>query len=201
MTMDQRRSEPTVEQYYEAFKRSYSRLKDALPINTLLPYFFEVGAVPGDLKAKLNSIPIRSDKVICLLDEMELGLKVGITDQFESFVSVMEKFGGENNNIVVKRLAADIRLILSKPTVKPSSVQHSSTDKLLGRCVLILFVSTLLFLVVYKMISKGLSIQCNHISLSIDKTHLKGIGNVHSNCWSILVLATCFVTYCVHLSP
>ena len=155
MTMDQRRSEPTVEQYYEAFKRSYSRLKDALPINTLLPYFFEVGAVPGDLKAKLNSIPIRSDKVICLLDEMELGLKVGITDQFESFVSVMEKFGGENNNIVVKRLAADIRLMLSKPTVKPSSVQHSSTDKLPGRCVLILFVSTLLFLVVYKMICKG----------------------------------------------
>ena len=155
MTMDQRRSEPTAEQYYEAFKRSYSRLKDALPINTLLPYFFEVGAVPGDLKEKLNSIPIRSDKVICLLDEMELGLKVGIMDQFESFVSVMEKFGGENNNIVVKRLAADIRLILSKPTVKPSSVQHSSTDKLPGRCVLILFVSTLLFLVVYKMICKG----------------------------------------------
>ena len=133
--MDQRRSEPTAEQYYEAFKRSYSRLKDALPINTLLPYFFEVGAVPGDLKEKMNSIPIRSDKVICLLDEMELGLKVGITDQFESFVSVMEKFGGENNNIVVKRLAADIRLILSKPAVKPSSsVQYSSTDKLPGRC-------------------------------------------------------------------
>ena len=154
MTMAERGTEPTAEQYYEAFKRSYSKLKDALPINALLPYFFEAGAVPGDLKEKLNSIPIRSDKVICLLDEMELGLKVGITDQFESFVSVMEKFGGENNNIVVKRLAEDIRLILSEPAVKPSSsVQHSSTDKLPGRCVL--FVSALLFLVVYKMICKG----------------------------------------------
>ena len=141
MTMAERGTEPA-EQYYEAFKRSYSKLKDALPINTLLPYFFEAGAVPGDLKEKLNSIPIRSDKVICLLDEMELGLKVGITDQFESFVSVMEKFGGENNNIVVKRLAEYIRLILSKPAVKhSSSVQHSSTDKLPGRCVL--FVSAL----------------------------------------------------------
>ena len=151
--MAERGTEPTAEQYYEAFKRSYSKLKDALPINTLLPYFFEAGVVPGDLKEKLNSIPIRSDKVICLLDEMELGLKVGITDQFESFVTVMEKIGGENNNIVVKRLAADIRLILSKPTIKPSSVQYSSTDKLPGRCVL--FVSALLFLVVYKIICKG----------------------------------------------
>ena len=137
--MAEQRTVLTAEQYYEAFKRSYSKLKDALPINTLLPYLFEAGAVPRDLKEELNSIPIRSKKVICLLDEMELGLKVGITDQFESFVSVMEKFGGENNNIVVKRLAEDIRLILSEPAVKPSSsVQHSSTDKLPGRCVIFL---------------------------------------------------------------
>ena len=148
MIMAEQRTEPTTaEQYYEAFKRSYSKLKDALPISTLLPYFFEAGAVPGDLKEKLNSIPVRSEKVICLLDEMELGLKVGITDQFESFICVMEKFGGENNNIVVKRLAEDIRLILSEPAVlvKHSSVQHSSTDKIpgTGRCVL--FMNALLF--------------------------------------------------------
>ena len=144
--MAEQRNEPTAEQYYEAFKRSYSKLKDALPINTLLPYLFEAGAVSWDLKEKLNSIPVRSDKVICLLDEMELGLRVGIMDQFELFVCVMEKYGGENNNILVKRLAEDIRLILSEPAVKPSSsVQHSSTDKLPGRCV---FVSALLLLVV-----------------------------------------------------
>ena len=121
----------TAEQYYEALKRSYSKLKDALPINTLLPYFFEAGAVPGDLKEKLNSIPVRSDKVICLLEEMELGLRVGVTDQFELFICVMERYGEENNNIVVKRLAENIRLILSKPAVK-----HSSADKLPGRCVI-----------------------------------------------------------------
>ena len=90
-------AEPTVEKYYEAFNRSYAKLKDALPINNLLPYFFEAGAVPGDLKEKLNSILVRSEKVICLLDEMELGLKVGITDQFESFICVMEKFGDSPN--------------------------------------------------------------------------------------------------------
>ena len=131
MIMAGQRTILTAEQYYEALKRSYSKLKDALPINTLLPYFFEAGAVPGDLKEKLNSIPVRSDKVICLLEEMELGLRVGVTDQFELFICVMERYGEENNNIVVKRLAENIRLMLSKPAVK-----HSSTDKLPGRCVI-----------------------------------------------------------------
>ena len=119
-----------VEKYYEAFNISYLKLKDALPIDTLLPNFFEAGAVPGDLKETLNSIPICSDKVICLLDETECGLKVGITDQFELFICVIKKFGKEHNNIVVKRLAYDIRLILNEP-----AIQHSSTDKIPGRCL------------------------------------------------------------------
>ena len=38
---------------------------------------------------------------------------------------------------MVKRLAADIRIILNEPAVEhSSSVQHSSTDKIPGRCVL-----------------------------------------------------------------
>ena len=65
--MAEQRTEPsTAEQYYEAFKRSYSKLKDALPVNTVLPYLFEADVVPGDLKEKLNSIPIRSEKVIIM---------------------------------------------------------------------------------------------------------------------------------------
>ena len=74
-------------------------------------------------------------------------------DQFESFICVMEKFGGENNNIVVKRIAEDIRLILSEPAVKHSSVQYSSTDKIpgTGRCVMFmnahLFGNTLVIVV------------------------------------------------------
>ena len=126
--MAEQRAKSLAERYYEAFKKSYSKLKDALPIDALLPSFFEAGAVPGHLKEKLKSIPVRSDKVICLLDEMELGLKVEITDQFESFICVMEKFGEEHNSIVVKRLADGIRLILSEP-----AIQHSSTDKIPGR--------------------------------------------------------------------
>ena len=120
-------AKPTTEQYYEAFKKSYPKLIDALPINDLLPDFFEAGVVPVNVKEKLNSIPVRSEKVKCLLDEMELGLKAGITDQFESFICVMEKFGTDNYNIVVKKLAEGIRLKLSELGIKESSEHQSST--------------------------------------------------------------------------
>ena len=121
-------AKPT-EEYYEAFKKSYRKLKDALPIKDVLPDLFQAGVVSGISKERLNSIPVRSDKVICLLDEMELGLKVGITDQFESFICVLEKFGTDNNNIVVKKLAEDIRSTISEATAaaKQSSVHHSSS--------------------------------------------------------------------------
>ena len=127
---------PTAEQYYEAFKQSYPKLKDALPINDLLPYFFKGGIVPGYLKEKLDSIPVSSYKVVCLLDEMERGLRAGIIDQFESFICVMEEFATDNNDIVVKKLTEDIRSIVNKPTVK----RLSSTNEIPGRSVFGLFI-------------------------------------------------------------
>jgi len=131
-------AKPTGKKYYEAFKKSYTKLKDALPIQDLLPDFFEAGVVSRNLKERLNCIPVRSEKVICLLDEVERGLSAEIIDQFESFICVMEKFGNDNKDIVVKKLADDIRLTISEATVKqPSSSVHlSSTDcKVPGRCI------------------------------------------------------------------
>ena len=55
-------AKPTVEQCCEAFKTSYPKLKDTLPINDLLPYLFKAGVVSGCLKEKLNAIPVRGDK-------------------------------------------------------------------------------------------------------------------------------------------
>ena len=129
---------PTAKQYYEAFKKSYPKLRDALPIQDLLPDFFKTGVVSRNLKERLNSIPARSEKVMYLLDEIERGLNAEIIDQFESFICVMEKFGNDNKDIVAKKLAEDIRLTMSEATVKqPSSSVHlSSTDcKVPGRCI------------------------------------------------------------------
>ena len=116
------------ERYYEAFKKSYSKLTDALPINDLLPVLFQEGVVPSNLKEKVNSISVRSEKVTFLLDKIEPGLKIGIIDQFESFVCVLEKFGTDNNDIVVKKLAEDIRSTISGVTVKQSSSVHHQTS-------------------------------------------------------------------------
>jgi len=131
-------AKPTAKKYHEAFKKSYTKLRDALPIQDLLPDFFEAGVVSRKLKERLDSISVRSEKVICLLDEVGRGLSVEIVDQFESFICVMEKFGHDNKDIVVKKLAEDIRLTISGATVKQSSssVHLLSTDcKVPGRCI------------------------------------------------------------------
>ena len=127
----------TTEKYYEAFKKLYPRLSSALPITDLLPYCFKGGIIPRYVKERLSSIPVRSDKVTYLLDEMERGLLAGIIDQFESFICVMEEFATDNNDIVVKKLTEDIRSIINEPTctVKQSSLVHpSSTNEIRGRC-------------------------------------------------------------------
>ena len=127
-------AKPTAEQYYEALKQSYPKLKCALPINDLLPYCFKGGIVPGYLKEKLDSIPVCSDKVERLLDNMECGLRVGITDQFESFICVMEEFATDNDDMVVKKLSKDIRSIINESTVT-CTVNHSpsTNHKLPGK--------------------------------------------------------------------
>ena len=125
-------AKPTAEQYYGAFKKSYTKLKDVLPINFLLPYLFEADVVSGNLMQKLDSIPVCSEKVTCLLNEMEPGLRVGITDQFESFICVMEKFSADNANVVVNRLAEDIRLVLSGHGVEKESVAASLLSAMPG---------------------------------------------------------------------
>ena len=94
--------------------------------------FFKEGLFPRYLKEKLDCIPVRSDKVVCLLDKMECGLRAGIINQFESFICVMEEFATDNNDIVVKKLTEDIRSIINEPVVKqPSSNKHTIP----GRCI------------------------------------------------------------------
>ena len=124
-------AKPTAEQYYRAFRKSYTKLKDALPIDSLLPYLFEAGVIPGNLMQKLDFIPVLSEKVVCLLNEMEPGLRVGITNQFESFICVLEKC----DNIVVNKLAEDIRLVLSGQGAEEESLAAYLLSALPGGCL------------------------------------------------------------------
>jgi len=103
----------TPAKYYEAFKKSYPRLISALPIDDMQAYLVAGSVLPGRLKARMDAIPVCSDKVKMMLDEMEGGLSADIPDQFENLVKVMEHFGAKEDHIVVRKLAEDIRITIT----------------------------------------------------------------------------------------
>jgi len=115
---------PSSNVYYEAFKKSYAKLIKALPINDLLPELVSAGVLPGNLKKRMDAISIESEKVKVMLDGMEGGLKAQITDQFEEFIQVMEQFSISESDIVVGKLAKDIRTLIDSGSSLPAEVHH-----------------------------------------------------------------------------
>ena len=107
------------EKFYEAYKKSYEKLTKALPINDLIPKLYSEGVLPGNLKSRIDTISVPSEKTRLLLDEMEGGLKIGITDQFEGFVRALEQFSLDEKHMVVGILAKDIRLIIGGSSATP----------------------------------------------------------------------------------
>ena len=100
--------------YLEAFTKSYAKLISALPINDLLPELISARVIPGNLKERMDVISVRRDKVKAMLDEMEGGLKAQIPDQFEQFVQVMERFSIDENDMIVGKLASEIRAFIEE---------------------------------------------------------------------------------------
>jgi len=125
---------PPPEKFYEAYKKSYEKLTKALPVNDLIPKLFSEGILPGNLKSRIDCITVPSEKTRLLLDEMEGGLRIGITDQFDRFVRVLEQFSKDERHIVVGKMAKDIRLLVggssAPPLVQPllPSVQTSAAS-------------------------------------------------------------------------
>ena len=99
--------------HYEAFKKSYAKLIKALPINDLLPELVSAGVLSGNLKKRMDATSVESEKVKVMLDGMEGGLKAQIPDQFEEFIRVIEQFSIDESDMVVGKLAKDIRALIS----------------------------------------------------------------------------------------
>jgi len=89
------------------------------------------GVLPGKVKARMDAISTDNDKAKYMLDQMEGGLKALIPDQFENLIKVMEKFSEEEGHIVVKKLAEDIRMLVTSGDTPSSSMTASkaSTDE------------------------------------------------------------------------
>ena len=101
--------------YYEAYKKSYLSLLKALPIDDLIPELFSTGVLPEYLKERLDATPVRSEKVKLMFTEMDMEekLKAGNTKRFEGLIRVMEKFSTDENDVVVRKLARDIRMLIN----------------------------------------------------------------------------------------
>lgn len=107
--------------YYEAYKATYTRLISALPINDMMSDLVTGGVLPGKVKARMDAISTDSEKAKYMLDEMEGGLEALIPDQFENLIKVMEKFSEEEGHIVVKKLAENVRVMITSGNIPFSS--------------------------------------------------------------------------------
>lgn len=97
------------DKYHKAFRSSYEKLVKALPIEPLIPTLYSKGIISSEMKQKIDSISTSSQKIDHLLTNIENGLRVEVIEQFEGLLQAMEEYGQKENNVVVKRLAEEIR--------------------------------------------------------------------------------------------
>ena len=94
-----------VEGAERAFTKFYAKLAKVLPINDLAADFYANGLLPGDHKAKVESLSTRKEKAQYFLDEViRPGLSAGYSVQFNKMINIMKS----SDDRVVKRLAKQI---------------------------------------------------------------------------------------------
>ena len=95
-----------VEGAKRAFTKFYAKLTEALPVNDLLADLYANKLLPGNHKAKVESLNTQKEKAQYFLDEIiKPGLSIGYTRQFNKMIYVMKS----SDNPVVKYLAKQIR--------------------------------------------------------------------------------------------
>ncbi|XP_065900797.1 mitogen-activated protein kinase kinase kinase 3-like [Dysidea avara] len=104
-------SAPPPHQYMKVLRKMSSKIIAVLPIDELLPYM--VDKLSNSLLSHLNTINTsREDKVKYLLDNVEEGIKVGDTHQFDVLLQVMEEYAIRVNHNEVMKLIEDVRSLL-----------------------------------------------------------------------------------------
>ena len=89
-----------------AFKHFYTKLTQALPIKDLVAHFYANNLLPGNHKAKMETLGTPKEKTEYFLDEViKPGLNIGYTGQFSKMVNIMES----SDDPVVNFLATEIK--------------------------------------------------------------------------------------------
>ena len=90
----------------KAFRVFYTQLAEALPMDDLSANLYANELLPGNHKAKMQSLSTQKEKAQYFLDEViKPGLSIGYVEQFNKMIAIMES----SDNPVMKYLAKRIK--------------------------------------------------------------------------------------------
>ena len=90
----------------EVFKKFYEELTTALPINDMTEKLYSNSLLPGNQKAKVQSLSTPKEKAQHFLDAViRQSLEIGYTEQFDKLISIMKS----SDDPTLKHLAKRIR--------------------------------------------------------------------------------------------
>ena len=109
----------------KAVQDFYPNLLEVLPITELVERFYSGHILSHHQKSKLNSLPLRKDKVAYFLDEMLMpGLSMNCTKHFDEMITMMK----ESDDALARHLVELIvKELMPTTVVSPTSPTTSLT--------------------------------------------------------------------------
>ena len=109
------------DKYCEAFKKTYLKLMNVLPVDDVLPHLYADGVINMSIKKDISDIPQRKKKAECLLDEIGRGLDLQLTEKFKKFIEVVDSYSEDEDDDVMKKVMEEIRSHLSVSQKAPAN--------------------------------------------------------------------------------
>jgi len=83
-----------------------------LSITSILGSLFAKGVITYDEKRLIETKPLESDRVTCLLDDvLYRSLLMGVMDKYITFVKILEQKGEEEYDMVMEKLAKNLGML------------------------------------------------------------------------------------------
>ena len=104
-----------------AFKKTYLKLMNVLPVDDILPYLYADGVISMSIKQDISDIPQRKKKAERLLDEIGRGLDIELTEKFKRFIEVVDTYSEDEGDDLMKKVMEEIRNYLSISQKAPAN--------------------------------------------------------------------------------
>ena len=112
-----------VEGFRDAFKKFYVNLTKGLPMEDLTAKLYSSNLLPGDHKAKIDSLSTRREKAQHFLDAViKPSLDIGYTEQFVNLICIMESSDNHASQFLANKIRESMGCL-------PGSSLHCSDGK------------------------------------------------------------------------